>query len=149
MGHLTPELPPQHFNWVEPGAVGGQVQPHQTPRSGAYDRFDCIIVGRTGIVPGEIDGAGRMFVDQALQPFSDFPPTLAASEPHDRFARLVVDRPQSRVLAWLTRRGNHHLLALQAPHGAQGGHPAEIECVGIVKHRVRFPLVASLFNRLF
>ena len=26
MGHLTPELPPQHLNWVQPGAVGGQIE---------------------------------------------------------------------------------------------------------------------------
>jgi hypothetical protein len=65
MGDLTAELPPQLLKRVQLGAVGGQVQQHQPPSRGADDGLDFIIEMGVGIIPGHIDGAGRMAVDKA------------------------------------------------------------------------------------
>jgi hypothetical protein len=66
-GDFTTEVPPQHFNRVEPGAVGRQVQPHQPPCRGADHGLDCIIGLGIRVIPSHIDGASWMLVDEGLQ----------------------------------------------------------------------------------
>jgi len=149
MGHLTAELPPQHLNRVQPWAVRGQVQQDQTSRGCAHDRFDLRIGMRIRVIPGDIDGAGRMLVDQGLQPFGDLPATFAASEQDYGVARMVVDGAQAIPLVGLPSSGNQDLLTPRAPHGAQGGQPTDTEFVSVVKHITGFQRGAGVFNRLF
>jgi hypothetical protein len=102
-----------------------------------------------GLIPGDIDGAGGMFVDQGLQPFGDLPATFAVPEQHPGFARMVVDGAQAIPFIRLTGRGHHDVLTPRAPHGAQGRQPTDIECVSSVKHRTGLQMVAGVLDRLF
>ena len=149
MGHLTAELPPQHLNQVQPGAIGGQIQQHQPSSCGANDGFNLIIRMGIGMIPRHIDGARGMPVDQGLQQFGDLLAPLAAAEQHDGFDCMIVDGAQPIALVRLPWGRNHDLLTSRTPQGAQGGQPTEIEFVSIVKHLTSFQMVAAVFNRLF
>jgi hypothetical protein len=100
------------------------------------------------MIPGNLDGAGGVFVDSGLQPFGDFPATFAAPAPYDRCARIVIDGPQAVPLRRVTQRGTHDLLPVWAPHGVQRGHPTHVEGVGIVAHVSCAQVVAGRFERL-
>jgi hypothetical protein len=149
MGDFTTELAPQHRNRVQPRAIGRQIQQHQPPRRGADDSFDLIIEMGIGVIPGHIDGTSGVFVDYGLQQFGDLPATFAAPEQDDRFARVVIDGTQAIPFCGLTRRGDHDLLPLRAPHRPQCGHPTDVEFVGIVERVSCSQVVAGLFDRLF
>jgi hypothetical protein len=149
MRDFTAEVQPHHFNPVEPEAVGRQVQQHQTPHRGVDNHFNVTVNVGAGIVLGDVNGASRVPGDQSLQQFGHFPPAFVSSEQHHHFSGIVVDCAQPVALARLARRGNHDLLALRAPDGAQGRHPAEIESIGIAKHVARFHLGSGIFNRHF
>src|SRR5579859_7835940 len=67
MSNLAAELPPQPLHRIEPGAVGGQVEQDQPPRSTTYHRLNFIILMGAGIVPSNIDRSGWMFIEQVAQ----------------------------------------------------------------------------------
>jgi hypothetical protein len=149
MGDFAAEVPPQHVNRVEPGAVGRHVSSHQPPCRGADHGFDFSISMGGSVIPCHRAGASRMAVNQGLQPFGDLAaPFTAAGQPHG-FARIVVDGAPTIPRVRLPWGGKHDWLAWWAPHGAQRGPPTESEFVGVVKDITGAQLVARLFNRLF
>ena len=79
-----------------------------------------------GIVPSDVDRSGRMLVQEGLQYFGDLSAAFVEPEEDDRFSRVLVHRPEARVFVGLAWGGNHHLLSFRAPHGTQGGKPAQI-----------------------
>ena len=129
MGDLTTELPPPHLDDVEPGAVDRQVEPHQPPCRGADDGLDVLIEMGVGMIPGDIDGAGRMAVDPRTQKLGHLPAPPAAAAQYHGFARLGVDGAQPIPLLRLAWGENRDVLTPRAPHGAQGGQPADMACV--------------------
>src|SRR5687768_15449886 len=80
MGNFTAKVPPEHFNWVQPGAVCRQVKENQSAGRGSYHRFHLIIFMGRGIVPSDVDGSGRMLVEQPLQQLSDFSTAFPLAE---------------------------------------------------------------------
>jgi hypothetical protein len=146
MGDLTAELAPEHLHRVEPRAIGGPGQQHQPPRRSTDDRFDLILTMGAGILPGAIDGAGGMFVDQGLPQLGDLTTTFAAPEQHNGFTRIVVDSAQAIPFIRLTGGGHHHVLALRAPHGAEGWQPTHVTFVGVIKDLACGQLAASRFS---
>jgi hypothetical protein len=149
MGHFAAALPPQPLNGVEPRAVGRQRQQDQPPGRGTDDRFALIISRGIRLIPGHIDGARGMLVDQGLHQFGDLPAPFAAAEEHDGVAGVVVDGAQALPLVWLPWGGDHAWLAPRAPQGTQGGQPADVDFVGIVEHLASVQLIAGVFKRLF
>jgi hypothetical protein len=105
MGHFAADLPPQHLNRVQPGAVGGPIEQDSTSRCGSYDRLYRIITMGVGVIPGARDGAGRMPIDHGLQPFGDLSATCAAAEEHHGFTRMIVDGAQAIPLVRLPGGG--------------------------------------------
>ena len=59
-----------------------------------------------------------MLVEHGLEKCCCFLAALAAADMDNRFARMVVDGADAILLLGLRRRGDHHLLAFGAPHGA-------------------------------
>jgi len=106
MGDLTAERPPPQLNRGQPRAVGRQVEQPQPPSCGADDGLDVIIEMGVGIIPGDVDGAGRMAVDQSLQQLGHFPAPCAAAEQHDGFARRVIAGAQTIALVRLAWGGS-------------------------------------------
>jgi len=133
MGDLTPKLSPEHFNRIEPGTISRQVKQNEPASRGAQYRFHLIILMGTGIIHRDKDGASRMLVNQSLQQLSDFLATLATPKQHHGFTSMIVHGPQTIAFVRLTRRGDHHLLTLGAPHGTQGRQPTDIEFVQIIE----------------
>jgi hypothetical protein len=147
-GDVAAEVPPQQVTRVEPGAVGRHVESHQPPGRGADHGFACMIIMGVRVIPGHLDGACGVLVDQGLRPCGDLAaPCAAAEQPHG-FARLVVDGAQTLPLGRLPWGGKHDLLALWAPQRAQRGHPPEMAVVGVVKDLTGAQLVARLCTRL-
>ena len=66
VGDFAAELPPPHLNGVQPRAIRRSVQQHQPPGRGTQHGFDFIIEMGIGVIPGPIDRASRMLVDQGL-----------------------------------------------------------------------------------
>jgi hypothetical protein len=96
----------------------GKYRVAPTARGGANDGLDFIIEMRVGVIPGDIDGAGRMPFDYGLQQLGHFPAPLAAAEEHYGFTRVVVNGPQTIALVRLPWGENHDLLPSWAPHRA-------------------------------
>src|SRR3712207_1420030 len=93
-----------------------------------------------------------MLFQKRLQQFGDLTPALMPTDEDHRLAGLVVDRSDAVALFGLSGRLDHHLLALWAPHGLdglEGGHPAQVELVGVVEDFSFWEVVAGLFDRLF
>jgi hypothetical protein len=134
MGHFAPEVPPQHFDRIEPGAVRWQVQQDQASRRSLQQRFHLIVLMRIGIIPGHINRAGGMFLHQRSQQLGHLLTTLVLLELHHRFAGVIIDGSDAILGLLLTWRLDHHLLAFGAPHGSQRGEPTPVELIGIVKH---------------
>ena len=86
---------------------------------------------------------------QRRQQLGDLLAPFPAVEQHPGFARVVVDGAQTIPLVRLPWGRNHDLLTSRTPQGAQGGQPADIEFVRIVKHLARVQMVAGLVKRLF
>ena len=72
MGDFSTEVTPEHFDRIQPGAVGGQVKQNQSSGRGTHDCLYFIIFMGVGIIPRHKNGSGRMFVHQGLQQFSHF-----------------------------------------------------------------------------
>jgi hypothetical protein len=147
MGAFAAAVPPEPFKGGEPGAGGRQGEPPQPPCRRPDDRFTCISSMGGSRIPRHRDRARRMGVAQGLQPFGHFPTPCAAPEPHDRGARLVVDRTQPLALVGLARGGNPHGLALRAPPGAPGGPPTASAYVSLVKRLAGFQPVTGVCTR--
>ena len=149
VGDFTPTVSPQHLNGVEPRAVGRQIQQPQPPCRGTDHGLSCVIGMRICVIPGAIAGAGRMAIDQGLQPFGARLAPRAAAEQHDGVARMIVDGAQPIALGRLPWGGNHDLLTARTPQGAQGGQPTAMAFVRRVTHFTRLQMVAAVFKRLF
>ena len=150
MGYLAPEVSPEHLDGIEPGTVGRQVKQHQPTRRSTQNRFDLIVFVGIGVVPGHVDDARRMLLQQRFEQLGDLGATLTPADQDDRLASMVVHRPDAVALFGLGGRRDYHLLALRTPHGLEGGHPAQVELVGVVEVISRFEYaVAGLFDHLF
>src|SRR5215217_1697526 len=125
------------------------MQQDQSACRSAQDHLDLVVLMGVGVVPGYIHGARRMLLQQRLQQFGDLTPALTPTDEDHRLAGMVVDRSDAVALFGLGWRLDHHLLALRSPHRLEGGHPAQVELVGVVEDLSRSEVVASLFNRLF
>ena len=66
MRHFAAKLPPQHFNRIQPRAVGRQVQQYQPPGRSPHDGLDFGVLMHTGVVPGHIHGVVRMLGDEGF-----------------------------------------------------------------------------------
>jgi hypothetical protein len=149
LGHRTAARSPQPLHRVQPGAVGGPIEPPEPPRCGSYDRPHRIITLGVGVIPGDLDGPGRMPIDHGLPPFGDFPATFAAAEEPHGCTRMIVDGAQAIPLVRLPWGGKHELLAPRAPPRAPGGPPADVQFVRIVKPSTGLQMITGLFHRLF
>src|SRR3954452_4236273 len=67
VGDLAPELTPEHLNGIEPRAVGGQIQQHETASRAPEYSLDLIILMCVGIIPCHIDRLVPVLVEQGLQ----------------------------------------------------------------------------------
>lgn len=67
MGDLAPELAPEHLDRVQPRAVGREVQQNEAPGRAAQHRLDLVVLVRAGIVPGDVDGLGRVFGQERFE----------------------------------------------------------------------------------
>jgi hypothetical protein len=134
MGHFAPKMSPQHFNGIEPGTVGWQVQKDQSSFGGLYHSFHLIVLMRIGIIPGDIDRSGGMLLHESFKEMGHLLATLVLLELHHRFARVIIHGSNAIIGLLLTWRLDHHLLAFGTPHGPQRGQPTQIELIGIVKH---------------
>jgi hypothetical protein len=123
MGHLAPEVAPEHLDGVQPGAVGWQVEQHQSTSRSTQDRLDLVVLMGVGVVPGHVDSACRMLLQQCFQQLGDLTPAFAATNENNRLPGMVVDRSDAVALFGLSGRLDHYLLAHRAPHSLEGGHP--------------------------
>ena len=85
MGDFSPEITPQHFDGIELGAVGRQIQQNKSTGSSTYLRFDFIILMSIGIIPSHIDGVIGLFLKECFQKFGDFLGTFAFAYQNYRF----------------------------------------------------------------
>jgi hypothetical protein len=127
------KMAPEHFNRVEPGAIGGQVQQHQASSRCTHDSFDFIVFMGTSVVPGDVDRAREMFVHQGLQKFGRFSASLPAAKQDHGLTGVVVDGTQTIALVGLARRRDLDLLTKRAPHRTQRGQPTDVEFIGVVE----------------
>lgn len=118
MGHLTAELPPQPRNRVQLRTVGGHIPQDQPARRGADHRLDCIIGRGISVIPGPIDRARGLLIDQRLQQLGDLLAPFAAAEQPPGFARVVVDGAQTLPRVRLPWGRKHDLLPPRTPQRA-------------------------------
>ena len=90
-----------------------------------------------------------MFLEQRFEQLSDLGAALASTDEDDRLAGVVVHRAYAVALSGLGWRWDHHLPPFRAPHRLEGGHPAQVELVGVVEDIARFETAAGFFDRLF
>jgi hypothetical protein len=94
VGHLPPALSPEPLHRVEPRTTGQQAQQDEAPCGRADDRFDCIVEGRAGMIPGHLDGASRGRINQGLQPFGHFPAALPVATQQHGFTAWSLTAPR-------------------------------------------------------
>src|SRR5258708_8433230 len=104
---------------------------------------------RSGVIPGDIDGPRRVFLQECFQERRDLFAALVPLQEHHRFPTGLVHGSTAVVLGRLSGGGNHHRLSLGAPHRPQRGEPTEIELIRVIEDIPRFPVVAGRFTRLF
>src|SRR5258707_6932155 len=104
---------------------------------------------RSGVIPGDIDGPRRVFLQECFQERRDLFAALVPLQEHHRFPTVLVHGSTAVVLGRLSGGGNHHRLSLGAPHRPQRGEPTEIELIRVIEDIPRFPVVAGRFTRLF
>src|SRR5713101_79181 len=149
MRDFAPEMAPEHFDGIEPRAIGRQVQQDQPASCTPNHSFNLIIFMGVGIVPGDVDCSGRVLVHQSLQQFGHFTTALSSLEQNDGFTRVIIHGTQPVSTVRLTWGGDHHLFTFGAPQCPQGRQPTDIEFIGIIEYVALFQLVAGVFNRLF
>lgn len=133
MRDFTTKVSPEHFNRVKPRTVSRQVEQHQPSRRATHHGFDFIVFMSVGVVPGDVDGASGVLVNQGLQQFGDFATAFSFLEQHHRVTSVVINGPQTIVLLGHAGGRDHNLLAHRAPQGAQGWQPTQVEFVGVVE----------------
>ena len=94
MGDLAPELTPEHLNRVEPMAVGGQIQQHETACGASQHRLDLLVLMCAGVVPRHVHRL-IMMIKQRLEQLRHFLPALVTARDDQRLARVPVDRPKA------------------------------------------------------
>src|SRR6266702_3435494 len=104
MGDFPPKMAPQHFDGIEPRAVGRQVEQDQAPCRCSYDRFHLIILMRVGIIPSHRDGSCWMFLDQGFQQLCHLLAALATMKLHHAFSCMIVHRSDPVVFVRLPWR---------------------------------------------
>ena len=97
MGLFPAKMAPQHFDGIEPGAVGRQVEQDETSGCTSHDRLDFVILVGRGVVPGHIDRPGGMLVQERLQYFGDLTSAFVEPEEDDGFSRVIVHLPNAIV----------------------------------------------------
>ena len=116
-----------------PWAVGREVEQDEAARGTAQHGLDLVILVGVGVVPGDIDGATRMPLEEGLQQLGGLAAALVPACDDDALARAPVDRAEAIAPGWLGRRGDHHLPPLGAPERPECWEPADIELVGVVE----------------
>lgn len=149
VGDFATKVAPQQLDGVEPWTVGRQIEQDQTASSRSDHGLDLVVLMRSGVVPGDIDDAGGVLVEQGLQQLGDLRPALTSPEQDRGCAGMIVDGADAVVLLGLAGGGDHDLLTLGAPHGVQRRDPGEVELIGIVEDIPRTHIVSGVFNRLF
>ena len=95
VGDLASEVPPDHFNRVEPRAVGRQAQQDQAPGGTSYNRLDFFVLMGTCIVPGNVDSFVFVALEQSFEQLSDFWPPFLLARDDKRLPGVPVDRTQT------------------------------------------------------
>jgi hypothetical protein len=149
VGDFATKVAPQQLDGVEPWTVGRQIEQDQTASSRSDHGLDLVVLMRSGVVPGDIDDACRVLVEQGLQQLGDLRSAFTAAEQDSGCSGMIVDGANAVVLLELTRGGDHDLLTFGTPHGLQSREPGEIELIGIVEDIPRTQVVSGVFNRLF
>jgi hypothetical protein len=67
VGHLAPDVTPEHLDWVQPGAVDRKVRQHQTTRRSAQHRLNVVVLVGIGVVSGHVDSPRRMLFQQRFE----------------------------------------------------------------------------------
>jgi len=149
MGDFATELPPEHFDGVEPGTIGRQVEQNQPSSRCTPHCFNLVIFMGIGIIPSHIDSSRWMLIDQGLKEFGNLSAAFATTKQDQTFAGMVVDGAYPIVFRGLSRCADHDLLAHWTPHRPQGRQPAHIELVGVVEHIPFVQAITGFFDRLF
>ena len=146
---LAAELAPEHLDRVQPRAVCREIKEDEAPGRAAQHRLDLVVLVRAGIIPGDVDGLGRVLFQERFEEFSDLAsPLMRAGEDH-RLAALPINRPEQKAPPRLHRGRDHHLLPLGSRHRPRGRIPADAELGGVVEDRAGPQAVASEFDCLF
>jgi hypothetical protein len=98
LGNLAAELPPPPLTRVQPGAVGGPIQPHPPASGGANDGFHLSLRLGIGLLPRHREDARGRLGNQGLPPCGDLLAPLAAAAQHDGCACMLVDGAQTIAL---------------------------------------------------
>ena len=88
---------------------------------------------RIDIVPDNVNGFVRMFVQESLQKLSNLWSALAATEDDNRFSSVVIDTPNTVMLLRLSRSRYHDLLSLWRLHCLECRLPTDVEFVHIIE----------------
>jgi hypothetical protein len=107
MGPRAAERPPQPRHRGQPGAIGGQGQPHHSSSRGANAGVNRLIRRGLGMIPRHRAGARGRRVDQGLPPCGDRLAARAAADPPDGVAGRRGDGAQPSALVrrpWGGRR---------------------------------------------
>ena len=149
MGDVTAARPPPPLDRVEPRAVGRQGPPDPPPGRSTDDRVELLVSMGSRVIPGHSEGVRGRLVAQRRQPVGDLPAPFAAAEAHAGVAGVVVNGAQALPRGRWPWGGPHDVLAPRAPQGAQGGQPADIQCVRRGPHLARLQLGARVVARRF
>jgi hypothetical protein len=79
VGHLAPEVAPEHLDRIQLRAVGGQVEHHQAASRSAQHRLDLLVLVGVGVVPSYVEGARRMLLQKRFEQFGHLRPALAST----------------------------------------------------------------------
>src|SRR5574341_1586954 len=109
MGDLTAEMSPQHFNRVEPGAIGRQIEQDQPTRSIPENRFNFVVFMGVGVIQDNIDRAGGMTFQHCLEQLSYFSPPLVATDKDNGLTCVIIDRPKTIAFGGVARCEDHDL----------------------------------------
>jgi hypothetical protein len=148
MGPRAAERPPQPRHRGQPGAIGGQGQPHHSSSRGANAGVNRLIRRGLGMIPRHRAGARGRRVDQGLPPCGDRLAARAAADPPDGVAGRRGDGAQPSALVRRPWGGTQDVLPSRTPQGASRGQPTEMAGVRSVPHLPRCPRVAGVCTRL-
>src|SRR5579859_5592866 len=116
VGHFSAKMSPQHFDRIEPRAIGWQVQQNQSSCCRLYNRIYFFIFMGCGIIPGYVNRFCWMFLYKSSKELGNLLTPLALLELNHGFARMIVDGSNSIRGALLSWCWDHHLLPFRTPH---------------------------------